>query len=342
MPSKITGVLLPLLLFPALSASAFYFILGHTDASGWGKKVRLQCLDSENPYALSYTGVAKVDSTLCLLVSIFHAAFTPVSFPFTLWLLASAVPITSFLYIEAHRRSAPSFPISHPSVIGFFMQTVTFGVTFPIYWLLAILTGATSHRASSHSSTVSKTAAEAIVFGILVGMFVPTASMLSLHDPSVTAIWQFFPLFASFATGAYLFVRPASKSQESGHSIIVFLYAAGFIASSSVHLAIVSSRFHDSDKLKAFFFPSTSPLDISFPDDFHALHLLQWDAIFGFGSCLLGSLWFARSTSQFIGLLIWELIAVPVIGPGAAIAGVALWRENYLHSVEAKSIDAKK
>ncbi|KAK7440241.1 hypothetical protein VKT23_017182 [Stygiomarasmius scandens] len=341
--SRVINVLLPLLLFPTLSALAFHLIIGHTDQSGWGAKLRVQCLeDPENPYALSYTSIANVDAGLCVLVSVFHASFTSVSLPFTVWFLVSAIPITAFVYIEAHRRKTPPFPLSHPIIAGILMQTMSFGATFPIYWLLAILTGVTSRQASSDSTTVNQSHAEAVAFGVFIGMFVPTVSMFALNDPFVTAIWQFFPLFVSFAMAAHLLVRPASSSQKSGHSIIVILYIASFIISSSVHLAVVSSRFHDLELLKAFFVPSISMLDIALADDLHALHLLQWDAIFGFGSSILGTLWFARSMSQLICLLVWNIVAVAIVGPGAAIAGVALWRENYLHSSDDKFADTKK
>ncbi|THV07837.1 hypothetical protein K435DRAFT_708900 [Dendrothele bispora CBS 962.96] len=344
MSSKVTHVLLPLLIFPTLAALAYHYIVGHTDASGWGDKLKIQCLeDPANPYAGSYTGIAHVDTVLCILVSVFHASFTPVSLPFTMWFLTSAPPITAYLYLEAYRKNTP-FPISFPIIPGVLMQTVTFGATFPTYWLLSILTGVTSRRASGGNSQVNRAHAEAVAFGVFIGMFIPTISMLILHDPTVTAIWQFFPFYASIAMAAHLFVRPAHKSQDSGFTIIVFLYIASFIISSSMHLAVVSSRFHDFELLKSFFVPSTSQLDLSLADDYHALHLLQWDAIFGFSATILGTLWFARSTPQFFGLLLWHIVAVPVFGPGAAIAGVALWRENYLHSDNStpKSASLKK
>jgi hypothetical protein len=59
---------------------------------------------------------------------------------------------------------------------------------------------------------------------------------------------------------------------------------------------------------------------------------LQWDGVFGFGSTLLATLWFAKNTSQFFGILLWNVIASVVVGPGAAIAAVALFREAQLHA----------
>ncbi|KAF5373138.1 hypothetical protein D9758_001723 [Tetrapyrgos nigripes] len=333
--------LLPIVTFPVLAAFALNFVVGHTQSSGWGEKLRIQCESSETPYALPYSGITQVDGALCILVSVFHASFTSVSLPFTFWFLISAVPVTAFLYVEAFRRRVPSLPIKYPIIPGILMQTATFGATIPMWWLFAILTGVTNLRPSSATTTVAQGHALAIAFGIFIGMFIPTISMFALLDPYVTAVWQFFPLFVSFAIAAHLLVRPTSKDQESGHTIISILYIASFIFSSSVHLAVVSSRLHDLGRLKAFFFPSTSVLDLSLNDDLHALHLLQWDALFGFGSAILGTLWFARSRMQLLGLLAWHIVAIPVMGPGAAITGVALWRESHLNSTE-KPVDAKK
>ncbi len=50
----------------------------------------------------------------------------------------------------------------------------------------------------------------------------------------------------------------------------------------------------------------------------------------GVGCCLLGSLWFARSVSQVLGLAVWIVVGSVAVGPGAAFTAIALWREARL------------
>ena len=49
------------------------------------------------------------------------------------------------------------------------------------------------------------------------------------------------------------------------------------------------------------------------------------------GSNLLGTLWFASSAKQAALMVLWDLLASVVVGPGAAISGVLLWRERRLN-----------
>ena len=63
------------------------------------------------------------------------------------------------------------------------------------------------------------------------------------------------------------------------------------------------------------------------------LDMLQWDGVFAFASTLLATLWFARNGRQAICLALWNVIGSVVVGPGAVIASVALWREAHLHSL---------
>ncbi|GLB35146.1 hypothetical protein LshimejAT787_0207110 [Lyophyllum shimeji] len=64
-----------------------------------------------------------------------------------------------------------------------------------------------------------------------------------------------------------------------------------------------------------------------------ALNLLKWDLALGFGSSILATLWFASNLKQIIALFAWNVIATPVLGPGAALTGAALWREASLQGV---------
>jgi hypothetical protein len=45
------------------------------------------------------------------------------------------------------------------------------------------------------------------------------------------------------------------------------------------------------------------------------------------GPSLLGTLWFARNAKQVVLITLWNVIVTVVVGPGAAVSGVLLWRE---------------
>lgn len=335
--SKILGIILPCLIFPVLSAVAFKTIFAHSiKGSGLGAKLKAECpafpgYGAATPYRITYTGLDPLDSKLCILVAMFHAAMEPLSFPFLTYFLGTAAPLTSIPAVEASRISR-HFTIAFPIIIGAFCQTITVGVTMPIYWLCFILT---SNLPGHEKTMISQASAESILFSIFIGSIVPSAAMFILKDPTVTAIWQFFPLWASIAGWIHLKLRPIASAPESGYVTIQMMHAAMFVIASSTHAAATwpSLQTKDINALKALFLPSISMLDPATTSaELAAKDLLQWDATFAFGSTILASLWFAGSIKDLLAILAWYTVAIPVVGPGAAITGVLFWRESKLNA----------
>ncbi|KAJ3778581.1 hypothetical protein FB446DRAFT_440594 [Lentinula raphanica] len=320
-----------LLIFSSFSVLAFHFILGHGDSSGLFNKLSAQCkpeLD-EAPYLLSYTGIKSIDDTLCGIVVMFHASFGPDVAPFLTYFLVSAIPITGFAYFESSRPHRPLL-MAYPVLFFQIMQLISFGVTFSIYWALFILSGA-SRLSPSWNTRVTQAHAQAALFGIFIGLVVLTGCMMTLQDPYITAIWQVFPIVASVATLAHLLVRPSSGYRDgSGFGIIRGFYIAAFILTSSMHISFIASK--DTQELKAFMLPSLHVLPPSTSLELQSLNLLQWDAVFGLLSALVGTLWFGKNAKEVFALIAWNLFASPLVGPGAAFAASALWRESWLHS----------
>jgi hypothetical protein len=61
---------------------------------------------------------------------------------------------------------------------------------------------------------------------------------------------------------------------------------------------------------------------------------LQWDAAFTLGSGVVGTLWFANNAKQVALIALWNVISSVIVGPGAAVSGVLIWREWRLNHDE--------
>jgi len=170
-----------------------------------------------------------------------------------------------------------------------------------------------------------------VVFGIVVGAVIPSAGMLALNDPYVTAIWQFFPIYILVAQCTHLLFRPSSRYSHSGHQTIRGLYIATFVLCSSIHIATIWPSIGDLQTVRRVFLPSVAMPQQTMEHKVH--HLLKWDLAVAFISSTLVTFWFASSRKQLASLVAWSVFAIPVFGPGAAMMGAFFWwQEASLHS----------
>lgn len=332
------GSLLALVVFPTLSALAFNFIFGHLFASGLADKLAAQCPPTitsltETPYRLDYTTIPTLDTQLCPLVAFFHITMAkPLPLSFLAYFIGVGFPFVVLPAVEAC-RDGRSLLIAYPAIWGLLTQTMTIGATMPIYWLAFILSrgrGLSKGAGSPNTKgAITQAHAEAIVFGVLIGAIVPTISMLILNDPTVTAIWQPYPVYVSLAHALHLFFRPPSQHPQSGYPTIRALYLGCFVIASSVHISTIWPIKNDLAAIKSMFFPSTIALNVS-DVSLQTLDFLKWDFVFGSVSTALATLWFAQDLMQLFKMVVWYTVAIPLVGFGAAIMGVALWREQFL------------
>lgn len=334
----LADVILPFTMFPALSALAFHYILGHMNQTGLDVKLADRCNPlfegHATPYLIQYTGIKGLDGHgLCPLVSFFHAAIAaPNALSFLTYFAGIGAPLSIIPAVEGWRNGRSLF-VAFPVIFGIFCQILTVGVTMPIYWLLFIVTGGVSYTQGAKvtkNPIVSQAHAEAIVFGVVVGAVIPSVAMLILEDPHVTAIWQPYPVYVTIAQYAHLAFRPASKHSKSGYPTIRALYIGAFIVSSSVHFSTIWPIVDDLSTLKTIFLPSVTSPDPLTDIGHKVLHFLKWDFFFGFASSILATLWFAESLAQFLALSVWITIGTPLVGPGAVVMGAFLWRESRL------------
>jgi uncharacterized membrane protein len=231
--------------------------------------------------------------------------------------------------VEAYRNGQNRL-LAYPLIWGLGSQLFTMGVTSTVYCFVFLLLGGVERGRKSNLRLITQADAEAIVFGIVAGAVIPTAAALVLQDPYVIAIWQLYPAYVTIAHFLHLQIRPASQYSQSGHRTIQALFIGCFIISSSFHVSIVWPMINDYDTLREFFIPSISLLDPSTDLSLQAFDLLKWDFVFSFVSVAVTSLGFASNLKQFMAIIAWYIGAIPTIGFGAAVVGVAVWRDNVL------------
>ena len=209
--------------------------------------------------------------------------------------------------------------------MGLIYQLQGAGFTFPLFWLALILSGHT--RLDHVAGRIDQARAEATLFAVLAGFALPTALMLILQDPVVTAAWQFFPAWMWVAKSVHLLIRPSSRYNTSGYWTVQATFIFTFIASAISHIAAILA-VNDLALLWDLYVPPIVPPDPATTNLQLATHVFfQWDAVFTMGPSLLGTLWFARNAKQVVLIALWNVIATAIVGPGAAVSGVLLWRE---------------
>jgi hypothetical protein len=283
-----------------------------------------QCPPNSGPYRIRYVGVGPIDDILCFLVTFFQSSFDPATFPFAADFAASWATPVALTFVEA-ARSGRSSLLAFPVTVGLFYQIQSAGFTFPLFWLALILSGHT--RLDRVAARIDQARAEATLFAVLAGYALPTALVSILQDPMVTAAWQFFPVWMWVAQTAHLFIRPSPRYNTSGYWTVQATFISTFVASAISHIAAIRA-IKDLALLRDLYVPPIVALDPTTTSLQLATHVFfQWDAVFTMGSSLLGTLWFARNTKQTVLIALWNVIASVVVGPGAAVSGVLLWRE---------------
>ena len=250
-------------------------------------------------------------------------------FSFLTYFLGNGGPFVILPIVEAYRTGQNRL-LAYPLIWGLGSQIFSMGVTSTVYCFVFLLLGGVERGRKSDIRLITQADAEAIVFGIITGAVIPTAAMLVLQDPYVTAIWQIYPAYVYIAHFLHLQIRPASQYSQSGYRTVQALFIGCFIISSSIHISIVWPMINDYDTLRELFIPSVSMLDPSTDLTLQAFDLLKWDFVFSFVSVAVTSLWFASNLKQFMAIIAWYIGAIPTVGFGAAVIGVAVWRDNVL------------
>ncbi|KAF8906009.1 hypothetical protein CPB84DRAFT_540803 [Gymnopilus junonius] len=322
-----------LVVFPSLSALAVSLMFGRFLGARMDLELRNDCqleTSSAQSYLLHYTGYHIFDRALCLLITFFHNLMkSPKSLAFLTYALGTGAPLVVLPLVEAYRRDRHLL-VAYPVIWGLFTQVATIGVVFPIYSLILILTGGTKKNRNLSIRSFTQAEAEAMIFGLSIGAVIPSVAMVTLKDAHVTAIWQLYPLIVSIGQLGHLLFRPVSRHRESGYRILQVLYLGAFLISSSIHISTVWPIMGDFTEVKSLLLPSLLPLHPTRVMNDHLLDFLKWDIIISYSSVALTMLWFAKNANQLFKILLWFSVAIPAFGFGAAVMGVAIWRDSAL------------
>ncbi|KAG2348551.1 hypothetical protein BDR05DRAFT_987061 [Suillus weaverae] len=338
MASKIflRGVL-PIAIFIPMGYLATQIVFErHMYQSGTGMQLADQCdvpIGTEgHPLRLAYTGHPALDYRMCALVAFFHALLDPAYRPLVAELMTALAAVTMIPFVEAAREKRSIF-LSMPAVVGVLFQLFSFAVIMPIYYVALILSGAAiGSPVKGRTTKITQGSAEALLFALIAGYIIPTVCMVVFKDLTPTALWQGYPIIMALAQFVHLIIRPSSRYAESGYATIQAMYGLIFVTSAIFHIYYTWPLFFDMQQFQKVLAPqlalSERPLSLSEG----VAAVIQWDAVFGIGSTLLVTFWFARGVKEMALLLLWHVLSSVAFGPGAAIAGVLLFREARLNS----------
>ncbi|KAJ7575405.1 hypothetical protein C8J56DRAFT_871468 [Mycena floridula] len=314
-------VVLPIALFTSLSAVAANFLFGNLMLqSGLAAHMSASCPWSppENPgdypYRLKYTGILPFDTVVCMLCSFFQYNVNTKISPFFIYFSACGLVLNLIPALEARRRGG-SPHISHTIILGIMTKLSPVAVVLPLYWLLMILTGAPKAR----DSGLSRNDVESVLFSIIVGHILPTIAMFFLDSPHAIAIWHYAPVWIFLAQKAW-----SQKTSEPAIQMLRKTWLMVFVIGAAAHIHYVWPK--DKDSLKAFILPSLYPDRTTLEEAVY--DFMKWDFLFGFASVILASLWFVGDWKKVALAVAWYSVALPLLGPGAAVAAVALWRDT--------------
>lgn len=332
----VTRFLLPAVIFLGLAATAVHFLfLNGVIQSRVNEKLDPICFSpfevSSSPLRLAYTGYEEVDKILCGVCMFFHAIMAPFHRPLLAETLAGFSASIAFLFAEAARDQRPFF-MAMPAVFGVLMQTMSFGLIMPLYSLLFVIAGTGVRSGSGSRFKINQANAEALLFAVLVGYIVPTVCMVLFEDAIVTAIWQIFPITMGVLGFAHRLIRSPSRYIESGHYTVQATFALVFVGSAVVHILYVWPLFNETATLQRLFLPYVGPDDpAAYPLIDNIAGFFKWDFTLGVVSTFALFLWFADDLLQCIAIAVWCIATTIVLGPGAAISSVLMWREEKLN-----------
>ncbi|KAK0498254.1 hypothetical protein EDD18DRAFT_1378600 [Armillaria luteobubalina] len=300
-------VIIPLLLFPALTALEVTNIL--PSIKFLGPEIQSACKPG-SPNCIRHTNNDLFDSGLCGIFSVFNVAMKPELMPFLVYFIGTLAPAAVLFQSFESARKGRRFTTSHSALLfGILGQLVTFAAVMPFYWLYQILSGNLERQKGGR---MTQAQAEAAVFGVLIGWVIPSVAMVAVQDPRITGLWQIAPIIDFIAGSIYLLFHPLAVHSQSGFRTMQIAYIGAFLWQ---HPSI--------------YLPFSTPTEGIL---WHTANTFQWDFSVGVGCCIFGSLWFSRSISQAIGLVVWIVVGSVAVGPGAAFTAIALWREVRLNT----------
>lgn len=340
---------LPWLVFPTISAFATYQMISHFIVSDLDTKVGTHCSPlslSPTPNLLPYTGIEPLDEHICRIVSFFQVSMEDATLPFFIEFFASFSILATIPYIEGARHGRGRW-LSLPLVVGILYQTIPVGLVMPLYWLIFILSGAANVHKQLEGTNLDDFPGfehihgESMLVGLSAGYFPFTLLMIIKRKPTLTALWQLFPIYMTLLTRVYRYLFPSTLLGPNT-PVIKIIYFFRFLLTAACHLVLWSKHINHLT-IKQLVIPSMHPLSASEATLALGVHnFLKWDAASAFLSSMIATLWFAEDIRQVRHLCIWYILATIILGPGAAIAGIFYLRESILEKKRMELLEKRE
>ncbi|TLS30248.1 hypothetical protein PpBr36_03800 [Pyricularia pennisetigena] len=322
--------------------------------------------DSDVDGALIDVGDSGFGKFLLVLVRFFYPIMTgesPRLSLFSFWFAGQVISMHTLLVLEGLREGNRGRMISYTVIWGVLYQLVPFGVTISIWvavWMwtspIAKLSAATPQPVLRKALGIGNADLSVVIHSIVWGFVIPTVLLgLPSSSPQITQryiiIWQFFPIYVSFArfvfSNALQFLGvdnsvpapPPADPKKPGPSLTKRLRAVYFPA------LVMTAAVHTLT-LMWVFFPDMRPAmlegaSIDFVDVFKptsrpgyvvpistaadgVLNLLHYDMYFGGAAVLY---WAAQMYWASTNAPSMASVLTVLVGPGGAALAL-VWRRD--------------
>ncbi|KAK7464122.1 hypothetical protein VKT23_006286 [Stygiomarasmius scandens] len=296
-------------------------------ANGTVSGVKAKC----DPNVLGWSSPGKA---WCLAKNIFLVPIPDLCgrhFEFFTYINIVIIPIYLMFINDANRIHPLPKVISYPSINGLATLVFSSSLFIPLYSIIFILGGAAHATqpsgAQRYDYAVNKRVAESTIFAFLIGYVIPTTNF-HLNPNTTTYIWWFwFHPYQSALRMLYQWVMP--KTSEIDTKLTKRMWAVFFVVSGLTHLyfLIVKGPIGLTMMLR----PPLISLSLV-PSSTWILDLFQWDWTFTWVSLTVLLYSIVNDRKEWVNLLMWMTIGIPLFGPGGFFSAVMLWREIRLTS----------
>jgi hypothetical protein len=261
-------------------------------------------------------------------------------------------PVWLIWIFESHRRANMTNFISVPLIYGFAFQFLGVGVVGPIWFFLHYILSPVHNFAARDWRMINVAASKTALMAILIGLTIPTLSMYLLPDYdqrlAINVVWQAFPITT---LALHYFLRKFTVENTMKTDIIwnpesdlPFLRLSIRFAAITSALCFNWVRWRCAGQFFSIFVPqwstiaaalSSKPMDLNLVNGMSLF--LKIDELAFFTSALFWSALLVRDLKrEEMTRITWlKTFAVGIagtwmVGPGALVAAIWLWREELL------------
>lgn len=306
------------------------------------------------------------------MVAFFHSALDhPFASEFLIYFIGTSSIYVIFPCLEAMRQtkgrslSVWGRMLGYPEAWLGLSQVASLGVTMSLYGLVFAMASIPTQFMPA-PSTVSKEAhhlppgqahrilridAQAIAVATVLGAAVPSIALFAYRNPSITVLWQAFPLYILLARVSYwriitMFshrdlstdkhqpVKSVTLYSDDGFKSVRLILLLSFALSSYFHISFISSILGRPDLVSSL--RRSNELRGADALSLNVLVFLLWDFVFSFLSALLAlgldAIASGRKITESKSSILGSAVGCLLVGPGAMVTMCVLWREQRMRS----------